>query len=101
MHYRWNIIDPFYIRKQYTKIMAGSERAAVGTLTHIHWSLQELLPQQMTPTQLVAAHQTNRRVPQSEPLGVICWDTVIFACMANFSSHSSYYLVLANVVMSQ
>lgn len=84
VHYRQNIIDPFYIRKQYTKIMAGSERVAIGTLTNIHWLLQELLPQQMTPTQLVDAHQANRRVPQSEPLGLICWDKVIFACMAIF-----------------
>lgn len=40
--YRANVIDPFDIRKHHTKIMMSSGRVATETLSHAHWSLEEL-----------------------------------------------------------
>lgn len=90
---------PFQIRKHCLKIMAGSRKEAVETLSHTHWSLEELSPRDYTSSTGSSSPSQRIRKSPSEPFELVSWDEVTSA-WGPFPRCSSYYLILANVIMS-
>lgn len=70
---------PFQIRKHCLKIMAGSRKEAVETLSHTHWSLEELSPRDYTSSTGSSSPSQRIRKSPSEPFELVSWDEVTSA----------------------